>query len=153
MKPTAIILSLAVVLSGPASAADLVEGTALVIDGDTIEINDERIRRWGIDAPEVARRCTEEGTSSPGGLDGSQALRKRIGRKTVSCVRRDTDRYGRMVALRTVDDVDISRWMVQEGQAIAFRRYSLDYVEEEDAARGEGRHLGGRIPRSVGIPP
>ena len=40
-----------------------------------------------------------------------------------------------MVALCTVEDVDISRWMVQQGQAIAFRRCSIDYVADEDAAR------------------
>jgi hypothetical protein len=40
-----------------------------------------------------------------------------------------------MVALCTVDGIDISQWMVQQGQAIAFRRYSLEYVADEDAAR------------------
>ena len=29
---------------------------------------------------------------------------------------------------------DLSRWMVQQGQAIAFRRYSLGYVADEDRA-------------------
>jgi endonuclease YncB( thermonuclease family) len=135
MKRAAILLLLAVLLPRASGAADHVEGMAFVIDGDTIEIQDERIRLWGIDAPEIAQRCTEDGASYPCGLDSSQELRKRIGRKPVSCVRRDTDRYGRMVALCTVADIDISRWMVQQGQAIAFRRYSLDYVEDEDAAR------------------
>ena len=130
-----IILLLAVLLPHAARAADLVEGTAFVIDGDTIEINEVRIRLWGMDAPESAQRCTEDGHLYPCGLDASQALRKQIGRKPVSCVRRDTDRYGRMVALCTVAGIDISRWMVQQGQAIAFRKYSLDYVADEDTAR------------------
>jgi endonuclease YncB( thermonuclease family) len=40
-----------------------------------------------------------------------------------------------MVALCTVEGVDISRWMIEQGQAIAFRKYSLDYVADEDRAR------------------
>ena len=112
MKPV-IILLLAVLLPRAACAADLVEGTAFAIDDDTIEIKDERIRLHGIDSPELAQRCTEDGAPYPCGLDASQALRKRIGRKPVSCIRRDTDRYGRMVALCPVEGVDISRWMVQ----------------------------------------
>jgi hypothetical protein len=30
---------------------------------------------------------------------------------------------------------DLNRWMVTSGWAVAFRRYSLDYVVDEDAAR------------------
>jgi Staphylococcal nuclease homologue len=72
---------------------------------------------------------------NPCGLDASHALAKQIGRKRLICVRRDTDRYGRMVALCTVEGVDISQWMVTQGQAIAFRKYSLDYIADEDRAR------------------
>ena len=38
-----------------------------------------------------------------------------------------------MVALCAVEGIDNSRWMVQQGQAVAFRKYSLDYLAEEDA--------------------
>jgi endonuclease YncB( thermonuclease family) len=30
---------------------------------------------------------------------------------------------------------DLNRWMVLNGWAVAFRRYALDYVADEDAAR------------------
>ena len=130
---TAIVLVAAVLPQ--AIRAETVEGAARVVDGDTIEIDETRIRLWGIDAPELAQRCSEDGTPYPCGLDAAQALRKQIGRKSVRCVRGDTDRYGRMVGLCSLDGIDVSRWMVQQGQAIAFRRYSLDYVADEDAAR------------------
>ena len=134
MKLVAIMLMLAVLLPRLA-CTETKEGTARVIDGDTIDINDERIPLWGIDAPEVAQRCIENGYLYPCGLHASRALSKYMGRKRVSCARRDTDRYGRMVALCTLNGVDLSLWMVQQGQAIAFRKYSLDYVADEDAAR------------------
>jgi len=95
MQFTAILLVLAVLSPRPACALDVIEGPTRVIDGDTIEIDEERIRLWGIDAPELSQFCTEDGTRYPCGLDASQALRKRIDRQPVSCVRRDTDRYGR----------------------------------------------------------
>jgi endonuclease YncB( thermonuclease family) len=134
MKRAATLLLLAVLLPQPV-AAESITGAARVVDGDTIEIAEQRIRLWGIDAPEAAQRCMEDGVPYPCGLDASHALSKRIGRKPVSCVRRDTDRYGRMVAVCNVEGVDISRWMIEQGQAIAFRKYSLDYVADEDHAR------------------
>ena len=80
------------------------EGTARVVDGDTIEVKDQNIRLWGIDAPEMAQRCTEDGVLYLCGLDAPHALARRIMRKLVSCTRRDTDRYGRVVALCNVED-------------------------------------------------
>ena len=129
-----IVIILVIFMPGLARA-EAVEGAARVVDGDTIEIRDQKIRLWGIDAPELAQRCAEDGAVYPCGLDASHALAKRIGRKRVTCVRRDTDRYGRMVARCTVEDVDISQWMVTQGHAIAFRKYSLDYIADEDRAR------------------
>jgi endonuclease YncB( thermonuclease family) len=40
-------------------------GTALaddrVVDGDTLEVNGEKIRRYGIDAPEAGQACAKRG--------------------------------------------------------------------------------------------
>jgi endonuclease YncB( thermonuclease family) len=115
--------------------AETVRGTVRIVDGGTIEIKDQKIRLWGIDAPEPAQRCTESGVPYPCGLDASRALAKQIGRKPVICTHRDTDLYGRMVAVCSVEGMDISKWMVMEGQAIAFRKYSRDYVADEDHAK------------------
>jgi endonuclease YncB( thermonuclease family) len=67
--------------------------------------------------------------------DGGFALADRIGRTTVSCQPRDVDRYGRIVAICFKGNEDLNRWMVANGWAVAFRRYSLDYVASEAAAR------------------
>ena len=51
----------------PASATEALRrdaeiiGVASVIDGDTLEIHDRRIRLDGIDAPESAQLCLREG--------------------------------------------------------------------------------------------
>jgi endonuclease YncB( thermonuclease family) len=135
MNRAAILLLLIVLLPSPAVSADSVAGVASVIDGDTIEIHGERIRLFGIDAPESGQHCTRDGVTYRCGKDAAFALADKIGRRVVTCVRRDTDRYGRMVAVSQADGVDVSEWMVQQGQAIAFRKYSLDYVADEDRAR------------------
>ena len=45
------------------------------------------------------------------------------------------DRYKRIIDRCTVAGEDINAWIVSEGLALAYRRYSLDYVEEEADAR------------------
>lgn len=107
-----------------------------MIDGDTLEVHGTRIRLYGIDAPESAQQCRRaDGTTWACGREASFALADLIGRRTVRCEQRDTDRYGRAVAVCTVGDTDLGAWLVRQGYALAYRRYSLDYVDEEDSAR------------------
>ena len=132
----AIGLSFALAVVSSAVAQDRIIGVASVIDGDTIEIHSQRIRLFGIDAPESSQLCVRPtGERRRCGQQGSLALSDRIGRATVSCQPRDLDRYGRIVAVCFKGEEDLSRWMVTTGWAVAFRRYSLDYVADEDAAR------------------
>ena len=63
------------------------------------------------------------------------------GRKTVRCEQRDVDRYGRIVAVCRLGGEDLNGWLVRNGYAVAYRRYSLDYVSAEDKARSERRGL------------
>ena len=129
MKRAAILLLFAVLV--PHRGDEPVAGVARVIDGDTIEISETRVRLWESTRRSLAQRCTVDGALYPCGFDASRALAKYIGRRDVTCTHRDTDRYRRMVAVCTVDGVDISRWMVQQGQAIAFRKYTLDHFADE----------------------
>ena len=40
-----------------------------------------------------------------------------------------------MVAVCMVGSIDLGRWLVQEGHALAYRKYALDYVRDEEAAK------------------
>jgi endonuclease YncB( thermonuclease family) len=119
-----------------AVAQSFIVGIASVIDGDTIEIHGQRIRLFGIDAPEGSQFCMRpNGERWRCGQQASFALADRIGRAIVRCEHRDTDRYERVVAVCFKGGEELNRWMVANGWAVAFRRYSLDYVAYEDAAR------------------
>jgi endonuclease YncB( thermonuclease family) len=48
---------------------------------------------------------------------------------------------GRTVAVCFLGSEELNRWMVANGWAVAFRRYSLDYVADEDGARLAGAGL------------
>jgi endonuclease YncB( thermonuclease family) len=68
-------------------------------------------------------------------------LADKLGERTVHCSEKDVDRYGRTVAVCFVGGEDINRWMTFQGWALAYRKYSRDYVDAEDEARATGRGL------------
>ena len=116
-------------------------GQATVIDGDTIEIHGTRIRLHGIDAPESGQLCMAAGQRWRCGLRAGLALADKIGRRPVACVGRDRDRYGRVVTVCRVGGEDLGAWLVGNGLALAYRRYSTDYVQQEAEARSARRSL------------
>jgi endonuclease YncB( thermonuclease family) len=116
-----------------------ITGQARVIDGDTLDVSGIRIRLHGIDAPEARQTCeSAAGVVYLCGAEAAKTLREMIAGRPVRCVDRSrlADRYGRIIAV-CYDDAgrDLNDAMVRAGQAVAYRRYSLDYVEAEDAAR------------------
>lgn len=122
--------------------AQTITGVASVTDGDSLEIRGTRIRLHGIDAPESRQLCTRpSGQEWRCGQQAALALSDRIGRRGVSCVTRDIDRYGRTIAVCSQDGVDLNRWMVSEGWAVAYRQFSRDYVAVEAEARRAGRNI------------
>lgn len=112
------------------------QGRASVVDGDTIEVARQRIRLWGVDAVESSQLCTNaDGRKWRCGAMAANKLSEFIGSRNVTCVQRDRDRYNRVVATCDVAGVDLGQWLVQNGWALAFRRYSMRYVPTEMHAR------------------
>lgn len=114
-------------------------GPARIIDGDTLEVRGSRIRLHGIDAPENAQRCRSEGRVWACGREATRALVRRIGSHPVACKEHDRDRYGRVVAVCRVGGKDVNAWMVAEGWAFAYRKYSRRYLAEEMTAKASKR--------------
>lgn len=125
-----------------ASAQEGFTGVASVIDGDTIDIHGHRIRLHGVDAPESRQECVRpDGTSWRCGQQASLALSDWIGRATLRCEPHDRDRYRRIVAICFKETEDLNRWMVANGWAVAYRKYSRDYVADEERAHSAGLQI------------
>ncbi len=128
-----------VCLTTPALAD--VAGVASVIDGDTIEVHGQRIRLHGIDAPESRQLCRQDRKPWQCGKDAANALARKIARRPVTCEDLGRDRYMRIISRCTVAGEDINAWMVSQGLALAYRRYSHDYNDEEADARAARRGI------------
>jgi len=132
---------LILILAQPVSA-EVVQGRARVIDGDTLAIGAVHVRLAGIDAPERGQLCTDErGRAWPCGTRATERLRGLIGRNEVRCEGVEHDRYDRLVGTCAAGDQALNAVLVREGLAFAYRKYSLAYIGAEDAARAARRGL------------
>lgn len=116
--------------------SDILGGGARVIDGDTLQMGDKRIRLHGIDAPESKQTCLRGRRVWACGAEAARALERMIGVSDLRCEQRDTDRYGRVVAECSVGRQNINAAMVRSGWAVAYRQYGgAAYAEDEAVAR------------------
>ena len=115
--------------------AQSINGKAKIIDGDTIHIGKNKIRLYGIDAPEINQTCTIEKIIWKCGIDSSQALESIISEKEVECEIVDIDRYKRFVAKCFVKNINLNQYMVQNGWAVAYRYYSDEFIKNEEIAK------------------
>ena len=122
---------------GANASADII-GLAKVTDGDTIVINDTRIRFTGSDAPESyffgkTQTCLDaNGIEWECGNAATLKLKQLINNQIVRCTDEGQDRYGRTLGICYVDEVDLQAEMVKSGMAIAYLRYSRRYENEQN---------------------
>jgi endonuclease YncB( thermonuclease family) len=126
----------------PANARDLV-GQVSVVDGDTLDIHDARIRLWGVDAPESTQLCRgRDNRPYRCGALAANSLDAFTRAKTVRCTPVDGDRYGRIVARCAVGRTDLGQMLVSRGLAVEEPQYSHGYyAADQRAARRAGRGI------------
>lgn len=120
-----------------ASNLQALTGIPTVIDGDTIEIHKQRIRLNGIDAFESSQKCELNGKIYLCGSRSANYLSDLIARRTVNCTILGKDRYKRLLGICSVGTTNLNKEMVRAGWALAFVRYSKEYVRDEYQARLE----------------
>ena len=106
-----------------------------VIDGDTIHIGKLKYRFSGIDAPEMKQLCNKDGKEVLCGVLARNALIEKINNSPVTCKIEEVDRYKRLVAECFVGEESLSKFLVKNGYAVAYRRYSMKFVEDENYAK------------------
>jgi endonuclease YncB( thermonuclease family) len=137
----ALLTSSLILASTPLGANDLLGG-ASVIDGDTIEIHDERIRILNIDAPESRQTCTKpDGSEWRCGQQAALALADWIGQRTVTCASDSRDKYGRLLARCVVAGEDVATWLAGNGWAVPYRDCKCEVVRDA-AGRAKAAGVG-----------
>lgn len=135
---TALLLATA---NAPARAETLT-GRAGVIDGETLEIRGTRIRLSGIDVPESDQVCesTDDGRYRCG-QRAVAALDQLLEESIVTCVGRERDPLGRIVAVCSVGPVDLSLWLIRNGFARTPLASNARYRRAQDEARAARRGI------------
>jgi endonuclease YncB( thermonuclease family) len=106
-----------------------------ITDGDTIKVNEEKIRFSGIDTPELKQICFKQGVKKLCGITAKQILIDKIADNDVACVKEGKDQYKRTLAECFVNDESLSSYLVRSGYAFAYRKYSKKFISDEDYAR------------------
>ena len=124
-----------------------ISGVPKIVDGDTVHIKNYKFRLEGIDAPEMRQKCKKEYFKISFivgfifykdyncGIISKEKLINKINGSEIKCISTSKDRYKRYIATCFKEKTNLNQWMVRNGHAIAYRRYSKKYVSDEDFAK------------------
>ena len=162
----------------PIKALETISGKVRVIDGDTIVINgffqkagtpgkkimNQKIRLFGIDAPEMKQICKDNFAKKyECGVKSKEFLQKLILKKimypknldekvknnfNVTCISKGKDRYGRILGICGFDylgansvNYSLNAFMVKMGHAVAYKKYSKMFENLENEAKEKSRGI------------
>lgn len=112
-----------------------------VVDGDSLFLDNREIRLSGIDAPEYKQYCFDAHNQKYFcGIESKKALEKLI-KDDVSCQTITKDKYKRLVAVCYSGGENINKKMVENGWAIAYKRYTDEYNQAEKDAKKHKRGI------------
>ena len=89
----------------------------------------------------IIERCKINDKQWSCGVESSKTLKKLILKKIINCKIVDVDIYKRDVGICFVNEININKFMVRNGWAIAYRYYSHDYIKEENLAKSEKKGI------------
>jgi endonuclease YncB( thermonuclease family) len=140
-----VMTSRALAQTSPANTEFIVAGTAVVVDGRTLDIGSERILLWGIDAPEKGAWCYRNDQRWTIAGESAEALRRCLKGKPIKCrVQRVERRWIKkqyVAECWTHDGHDIGHCMVRGGWATEYTCYTENHyrdVETDAKSRRAG---------------
>jgi endonuclease YncB( thermonuclease family) len=125
---------------------DLIKGEAIVVDGASFDIKSNRIRLWGIDAPERGAWCFRSSGRWKPADEATAALRRCVQGKTVTCrvwsVKSEWFRRRHTSECWTEDGLDVGECMIRGGWATDYTCFSDGYYKDlETEAKNKGLGL------------
>lgn len=111
-----------------------------IVDGDSLEIGEKRIRLIGIDAPEYNQLCkNKEGKQYDCGRQAKNFLINWLKDDSIDCHIHGTDQYNRYLCTCYIDTQDINAEMVRQGLAVVY--LDSPYKSEQEEAKRHKRGL------------
>ncbi len=111
------------------------QGQVRVIGADDLMVDGVRIRLFGIDSPEFEQSCIDKnGKSYACSVSATNYLTKIVTPQTY-CRSKGVDKYDRVLAVCYTGKKDLNAAMVKKGWAVAYDRYSKDYLKEQEFAK------------------
>ena len=141
MKVYAYGATLLLLCASPGAAQAPVSGIGQAKDGDSLMVGGTEVRLFGIDAPEWDQYCRKNGQDWSCGSAAADKLAELVTGRNVVCSSVGMDEHKRVLGRCMAGATDVNRAMVASGYAVAFRRYSSDYVSAEDSAKVNKRGI------------
>tara|TARA_A100000164_G_C21652879_1_gene651124 strand:- start:136 stop:639 length:504 start_codon:yes stop_codon:yes gene_type:complete len=126
--------------------SEVISGIARIIDGDTIKIDNRKVRLHGIDAPEIKQLCQRIFLSISFisfeknyecGEVSKKKLESYVKNNLIKCKIEGIDRYKRILGTCYKNTININSRMVRNGYAVAYKKYSKRYLNLEMEAKRE----------------
>ncbi len=130
-----VLVLLAMAMIPSQASGQMLSGTATATDGDSLVVGSQRVRLFGIDAPEIGQNCVTNDNAWQCGADAKQHLLELVAGQRVDCQITGMDQYGRNLGKCSTEYLQLNEAMVELGWAVAYREYSQDYVEAEERAK------------------
>lgn len=115
--------------------AERFDGVPRVVDGDSLQMGEEKVRLVGIDAPELRQVCQKEAKDYRCGAVAREHLQSLV-QGQVECVSEGTDKYGRTLAECFSGDKSLNAQMVLAGWAVAYGGYGWQEAQARLGGRG-----------------
>ena len=131
MKNIILMIILIIFSFNAKTLADIIK----IIDGDTIIINKEKIRFSGIDTPELKQTCQKNNKIYYCGIKAKRILIRKIGKNVPKCIKEGKDIYKRTLAECFINGESLSKFLVSNGYAFAYRKYSRKFIKDERFAK------------------